>query len=586
MYQLGGKISQILEAIARRDYVLPAIQRELVWEPDQICQFFDSLMQGYPFGTFLFWKINQENSGNYKFYDFVREYHERDFPHCPSLPIMQNRQLTAVLDGQQRLTALNIGLAGSAAWKLPRKRWTSIDAFPVQFLYLNLLSSIQKGESETGEIYQFKFMTEENASSVSPGECWFKVGDIKAMKKGSAILAWLNANTKLEGNKQEVAYNALDELREVVYQKNLVSYYEEESQDIDRVLHIFVRTNSGGTPLSYSDLLLSIAISQWSIDARQEIHTLVDEINKTGGGFSFSKDLVLKAGLMLSDIGSVGFKIENFNRKNMGVLESNWDQIKRALRLTVDLMSSLGFDGQNLRANSAILPIAYYLYKLGPDENYTTHSKFEPDRQEIRKWLVPSLLKASGIWGSGLDTLLTALREVIREHGREKFPARKMREEMARRGKSLAFEQEEVEDLADMKYGDKRLFALLSLLFPFVDLKNQFHIDHFFPKSRFTNTKLRDAHIEDMKDVADYQDWCNRIANLQLLDGPANLEKRAELPLDWLENQDSLGMISLNDYIEKHCLGEVPKTMDGFGDFYQARRDALKERITQLLSRE
>jgi len=583
MYKPGGKIGEILEAIARHDYVLPAIQRELVWEPEQICQFFDSLMQGYPFGTFLFWQIKPENSGNYKFYDFVREYHERDSSHCPSLPVIQNRQLTAVLDGQQRLTALNIGLAGSAAWKLPYKRWASTDAFPVQFLHLNLLSSIQKEEGESGEIYQFKFMTEEKVSSESPGECWFKVGDIMTMKKGSAILAWLNANTKLQGDQQEAAYNTLDELREVVYQKNLVSYYEETSQDIDRVLHIFVRTNSGGTPLSYSDLLLSIAISQWSIDARQEIHTLVDEINKTGGGFSFSKDLVLKAGLMLSDIGSVGFKIENFNRKNMDVLENNWAQIKRALRLTVDLVSSFGFDAQNLRANSAILPIAYYLYKLNPGENYATHSKFEADRREIRKWFVDSLLKTSGIWGSGLDTLLTALREAIREHGREKFPAQKMREEMARRGKSLAFGQEEVEELADMKYGDKRLFALLSLLFPFVDLKNQFHIDHFFPKSRFTNTKLGNAGIED---VADYQDWCNRIANLQLLDGPANLEKRAKLPLDWLDNQDSHGMISLKDYIERHCLGEVPKTMDGFGDFYQARRDALKERITQLLSGE
>lgn len=583
MYQLGGTISQILEAITRHDYVLPAIQRELVWEPEQICQFFDSLMQGYPFGTFLFWKINPENSASYKFYGFVREYHQRDLSHCPSLPTMKNRQLTAVLDGQQRLTALNIGFAGSAAWKLPYKRWTSTGAFPVQFLYLNLLSSVQKEEGEAGEVYQFKFMTEENASSEAPGECWFKVGNIIIMKDVTAMLAWLNTNTKLEGKQQEAAFNTLDELRKIVYQKNLVSYYEETSQDIDRVLHIFVRTNSGGTPLSYSDLLLSIAISQWSIDARQEIHTLVDEINKTGGGFSFPKDLVLKAGLMLSDIGSVGFKIENFNRKNMDVLENNWAQIKRALYLTVDLVSSFGFDGKNLRANSAILPIAYYLYKLAPGENYTTHSKFAEDRQEVRKWLVHSLLKASGIWGSGLDTLLTALREVIREHGREKFPAQKMREEMARRGKSLAFEQEEVEELADMKYGDKRLFALLSLLFPFVNLKDQFHIDHFFPKSRFTNTKLRKANIED---VTNYQDWCNRIANLQLLNGSANVEKKGKLPLDWLEEQDSLGMISLNEYVESHCLGEVPRAMDGFGEFYQVRRDKLKGRITKLLSRE
>ena len=52
--------------------------------------------------------------------------------------------------------------------------------------------------------------------------------------------------------------------------------------------------------LSYSDLLLSIATAQWEErDARSAIITLVDELNDTGMGFNFSKDFVLKAGLMV-----------------------------------------------------------------------------------------------------------------------------------------------------------------------------------------------------------------------------------------------------------------------------------------------
>ena len=57
---------------------------------------------------------------------------------------------------------------------------------------------------------------------------------------------------------------------------------------------------------------------------------------------------------------------------------------------------------------------------------------------------------------------------------------------MARRGRQLVFDEEEIEDLADMRYGDRLTFALLSLLFPFVDLRNQFHLDHIFPAARFT----------------------------------------------------------------------------------------------------
>ena len=140
-------------------------------------------------------------------------------------------------------------------------------------------------------------------------------------------------------------------------------------RELEKVLQIFIRTNSGGTFLSYSDLLLSVAVAQWDdYDAREEIHRLVDELNKVGNGFTFSKDLVLKAGLMLSDIGNVGFKVENFNRENMDIFEGKWEDIKRALTLTVQLVSSFGFSGQSLRAANAILPIAYYLYVKKPRE--------------------------------------------------------------------------------------------------------------------------------------------------------------------------------------------------------------------------
>jgi hypothetical protein len=89
-------------------------------------------MQGYPFGTFLFWKVDEETSSKFKFYKFVLNYHERDAAHCAELgPIRQS--VIAVLDGQQRLTALNIGLRGSMALKQPNKWWNNDDAFPRRF---------------------------------------------------------------------------------------------------------------------------------------------------------------------------------------------------------------------------------------------------------------------------------------------------------------------------------------------------------------------------------------------------------------------------------------------------------------------
>lgn len=113
-----------------------------------------------------------------------------------------------------------------------------------------------------------------------------------------------------------------------MHTKAVVAYYEEEDQDLDKVLHVFIRTNSGGTKLSYSDMLMSMATAQWeTLDARAEIHGKVDEINDMGGGFGFSQDFLLKAGLMLAGVTSVGFRVTNFTRSNMKLLEERWDRI-------------------------------------------------------------------------------------------------------------------------------------------------------------------------------------------------------------------------------------------------------------------
>jgi hypothetical protein len=53
-YQTAITVKTTLDRIWKHDYVLPAIQREFVWNPEQICKLFDSLMQGFPVGSFLF----------------------------------------------------------------------------------------------------------------------------------------------------------------------------------------------------------------------------------------------------------------------------------------------------------------------------------------------------------------------------------------------------------------------------------------------------------------------------------------------------------------------------------------------------
>src|SRR5438045_1333832 len=115
MFQAPLDVKRVLDRIRERRYVLPAIQREFVWSREQICDLFDSLMREYPIGSFLFWDVSAETSMKFKFYEVMMRYHERDFRHNPVLPMAGPQELTAILDGQQRLSALAIGLLGTHA---------------------------------------------------------------------------------------------------------------------------------------------------------------------------------------------------------------------------------------------------------------------------------------------------------------------------------------------------------------------------------------------------------------------------------------------------------------------------------------
>ena len=178
------------------------------------------------------------------------------------------------------------------------------------------------------------------------------------------------------------------------------------------------------------------------------------------------------------------------------------------------------------------MPITFT--RKGRRGDFETSDRFLVDRKVIRGWLTRSILKESGIWGSGLDTLLTALRELIRNSGGSEFPATGLRRVMAQRGKTLDFVAEEIEDLADMRLGDRRIFPLLTMLFPHLESRDGSDIDHVFPKSRFTPNRLKGACIA-AEQIEAFRDRSDRLANLQLLDRAVNNEKRATLPADWLD---------------------------------------------------
>lgn len=577
-FQTPRSIEEMLTAIHKREYLMPAIQREFVWGSDQIIKLVDSLMRGYPVGSFLLWDVKPETAQSYTFYEFLTNYHERDNPYANRATVPSGSGTTAVLDGQQRLTSLNIALYGSFAEKKKYAWWNSADAFPVKRLYLNLVD--ESDDEELGTKYDLRFLSDQEAAPKG-GEAdkWFRVGAVLDLTNaGPAIMRELEQRG-IAGSAD--AFQRLYDLYEAMRVLRPMNYFLVTDQDADKVLEIFVRVNSGGTTLSYSDLLLSMATNQWKeLDAREEVRSLVSEINSNAGRqFSFSKDVVLKTALTIADV-DVRFKVTNFTQGNMAKVEAAWPHIKVALLRAATLLQQFGYNERNLTANSVIVPVAHYLHLRGAGDGYLDSTADAADRLTLQRWVTRSLIKR-GIWGSGLDQLLTRIRDVLQTNSTNGFPVAAVEEAMAAAGKSLTFDNAEIDELLNLKYGGQRTFSVLSVLYPGLDLSKQFHEDHIFPKSRFTRRKLLDAGVP-LDSIDDYLAAVNLLPNLQLLAGTANIEKRDSLPVDWLAtafpSEDKR-----STYLAENDLGGLPLDLSGFISFFEQRKQRIRTRLLAAL---
>lgn len=577
-FQTPRSVEEMLNAIHKRDYLMPAIQREFVWGTDQIVRLFDSLMRGYPVGSFLLWDVQPETARSYTFYEFLTHFHERDNPYAGKATVTSGSGTIAVLDGQQRLTSLNIALYGSFAEKRKYAWWNSPDAFPVKRLYLNLTED--PADEELGLRYDLRFLTEKEAAPHEEEEHkWFRVGAVLDLaNSGPAIMKEL-AERRIVNSAD--AFQRLYDLYEAVRVLKPMNYFLVTDQDPDKVLEIFVRINSGGTTLSYSDLLLSMATNQWKeLDAREEVRSLVSELNSNAGRqFSFSKDLVLKTALTVAGI-DVRFKVANFTQPNMARVEEEWPRIEGALLRAASLLQQFGYNERNLTANSVIIPIAYYLYLRDAGDSYLDSSADASDRLALQRWVTRSLIKR-GIWGSALDTTLTRLRETLATNGGSGFPVVEVEATMARVGKSLTFDAAEIDELLNLKYAGQRTFAVLSVLYPGLDLGKKFHEDHIFPKSLFTRKKLVAAGVPADK-VDDFLGAFNLLPNLQLLAGTANIEKQDALPAVWaakaFPNEEKRAT-----YFDENDLDGLPLDLVDFLSFYEQRKARVRSRLLKSL---
>ncbi|MGL2795839.1 DUF262 domain-containing protein [Helicobacter pylori] len=560
---LDNSIKNVVDELNVR-YFLLDIQREYVWlkkaDEKKIEQLFDSILRGYPVGSFLFWKLQKEdiaksdeqdeNKLNFQLYKFIENYDERK-SHNEKIRIEQIKRddLSIVLDGQQRLTSLYIGLKGTRTLKKKNTKTNNPNAYEEKRLYLNLKHQPNMDNPEDN--YQFEFHAKKPENDKE--HWWFKVGDILELESG--IL-----NYAQEHGLKENALNLLEKLKDTFHTKQLISFFEEKEKNLNKVLNIFIRVNSGGVKLSYSDLLMSILTASFSGDIREKMNELVDAL-KDQGFSNMGQDQVLKTCLLL--IGKdTTFELKNFNKKNIKEIEDNWEKITESIYNAAELLKTFGYAGY--LGSAYILSSLAYFYFLKSKMN-------ESDKEQALKFVRNAQI--TSYFTPSTDTKLNNIAHSMKDAPTfESFNHNLAKHETC----PLKITNDAIEEMM-CSSSHARVFPILQILYPNLKYKTTtFHIDHIYPKSKFKK--------ENKKLDKDFYDCKNHLYNLQLLEGTENQAKKDKDPEVWLKEEYKDDQQAIEEYKRKNYIDPTLKLeWENIKEFREKREEAIIKKLKEVL---
>lgn len=528
---------------------LPNIQRPFVWSEDQICRLFDSIMREYPISTLLVWKTTSEIRHR-KFIDNWRANSRLSDFYVPE----NGKKKNLVLDGQQRLQSLFIGLCGS---------------YDGKELFLDILSGELAAPDDIK--YHFSFLDPKEAEFP-----WIKFKDlIFTTRRNREILQGLIKKAGRELQNEEL--NKIDDHLEIIDRtfkmEETVTYQELDSIDNpvlyteDDVVEVFIRANSGGTKLGKSDLLFSLLSASWKV-ADEQMEDLLETLNQHG--FDFDRDFVLKTCLLLLDQGA-RYEVAKFRKEGVRAdIEGKWEAISSSIKDVLDFVRGKTYIqcDKALPSYLVLMPLVYLRYK------YQTAWKSATD---VDTYLLRCSL--AGAFSGQSDRLLDALKKKFDDT--ETFRLDDTFEVIRSQNRSLELTEDR---FWNMGYGSKTIHLLFNLWYrdfahtPAYE-NNYPQIDHIFPQGRLKQVKV--INPETGRWVMKYWEQSrNQLANCMLLTREENGAggKSDILPSDWFADKDTA-------YLDKHLIPHDPALweLDRYEDFIEARKKLIRKRFSWLL---
>lgn len=516
---------------------IPSIQRQFVWDPEDIKELIDSIVSGYPIGAVIIW----EPSASFPSAPLIGEDTDSDGERY-------------VLDGQQRLTALMLIKNG---WQLARGS---------KKILTTAISYIPENE----KLYL-------------------------SSKKGIDLSLIVNATLgdadclmRLQKEYPALYKKAIDQVGERIVNYELPFYILKTGvaageEVYEKIAEIFTRVNSAGVKIGNLEMFLSFFAAAFPKEEKEKIIAMHEEFSE-----KYELDLEPIVRFVFSRMGLTQNQVTKVAafKKSIRALREKYSEEKakigksldrcgRSIQIVMQLLhDEFGISTtQYVPSQNALLPLFDAVYERGYQDVRETPPK---ERTKMLRWFL--IASFNGIYSSSPNYKLDEDLDLVRKNSKG-FPLRELLASMQGRSphRSIIENSDITKAYNNVLRGrvGKEYLMILDVLLHRNEatdwagralVSEDAAVHHIFPREFLKeNGETRDEMI-------------NCLANLTFISPEINSEIGDTPPEEYLPLYDE-------QILERHVvpLNKRLWKVDNFQDFLDARLQLIWKKTDQLL---
>ncbi len=317
------KYVDLISEIQKGHIKVPKFQRNFVWNLEKTAKLLDSILKGYPIGTFILWETSErlndvKNIGNLE---------------LPAVP--DNTKVQYVLDGQQRITSLYAAYLGAQIQKEGEKKIKDYSE-----IYVKLDGDIDNNDDQ-----------------------------IIVFEKPESTYITLHEVLNFTDNLIEIQENySNDHFKKIHQYSQAFSTYDFSTilllkEDIDSAIEVFTRINTGGQELTLFEIMSAKTYDEeQGFDMEENFQKLLEELSEI-------KYNSISSSVILSTLSLVLSKNRECKRKTILQLNKQdiidtWDDVISALKESIDYFRSVYRIPVSalLPYDSLLVPFSFFFY--------------------------------------------------------------------------------------------------------------------------------------------------------------------------------------------------------------------------------